>query len=302
MDNPALNIFRAVARSGSVAAAAAAVHSVPSNVSARLRKLEGEIGTPLFLRQARGMQLTAAGEVLLDYAERILALTDEARAAVAEIGGGGGRLRLGSMESTAAVRLPPLLTAFARSNPRLHLSLLTGPSSEIVTAVLQRRIDIGLVAGPVDHPHLQGHAVFAEELVLAVAAGAAAAPPAGAPILVFRNGCAYRARAESWARRTGGQVGAVMEFGSLDGLLGCVAAGMGVSVLPRSVVDQPAWRGQIAALALEEACCETWVIRHRDSGDGAGSRAFVAALERAGGLGPSFSAHPLPSAGGGGCA
>lgn len=90
MDSNGLRLFRAVAQSGSVAAAADSVHSVPSNISARIRKLEDELGAQLFVREPRGMRLTAAGEVLADYAERILALGAEAKAAVAEVVGGEG--------------------------------------------------------------------------------------------------------------------------------------------------------------------------------------------------------------------
>lgn len=282
MDNSALTIFRAVARSGSVAGAAQAVHSVPSNVSARLRKLEDEVGARLFVRQARGMTLTAAGEVLLDYADRILALADEARAAVAEISGGGGQLRLGAMESTAAVRLPPLLAEFADAHPRLRLSLRAGPSADIVAAVVQRHVDIGLVAGPVDHPRLRGHSVFVEELVLATALGRDLAATGGT-MLVFRNGCAYRARAESWAAQAGILPVTMMEYGTLDGLLGCVAAGMGVSVLPRSVVEQPGWRDRVRAVALADGRAETWAIWHGDCAPSAAMRAFLARLGRSDG-------------------
>ncbi|HLO78764.1 MAG TPA: LysR family transcriptional regulator, partial [Magnetospirillum sp.] len=142
MDTAALRLFRAVARTGSVGAAAEQVHSVPSNISARVRKLEEELGAPLFLREPRGMRLTPAGEVLLDYAERILALTAEARDAVRESVGEGGVLRLASMETTAAVRLPPLLAAFHRSHPKVTLTLSTGTSEAQVQAVLERRADL----------------------------------------------------------------------------------------------------------------------------------------------------------------
>ncbi len=279
MDTAALRLFRAVARTGSVGAAAAEVHSVPSNVSARVRKLEDELGARLFLREPRGMRLTPEGELLLDYAERILALTQEARDAVREAVGEGGTLRLGSMETTAAVRLPPLLSAFHHSHPKVTLSLSTGTTDEQLQAVLARRVDLAFLGGPVRDERVVGGPVFVEELVLAVPAGIASEEEANTrAMLVFRAGCAYRPRTEAWLRARGERPVRVMEFGTLDGLLGCIAAGMGVSLLPRAVVERPQHRGQIEALSITDGQVETWMIQHRDAVDTAAMRAFKALL------------------------
>lgn len=276
MDHAALRIFSAVARLGSVAAAAQAVHSVPSNVSARIRKLEDEVAAELFVREPRGMRLTPAGEVLLDYAERILALADDAKIAVGEMVGEGGVLRLASMESTAAVRLPPLLAGFAAAHPRIRLTLSTGTSESMVQAVVSRHADLAFVGGPVRHDHVAGHAVFTEELVLAVPIGVTSVQQANTQsMLVFRSGCAYRARTENWLRRRGEAPRHVMEFGTLDGLLGCVAAGMGVTLLPRAVVERPHLSGQIAALSIADSRVETWLISHRDTVPTRAMREFV---------------------------
>ncbi|MGE5477562.1 MAG: LysR substrate-binding domain-containing protein [Bacteroidales bacterium] len=275
MDTAALRLFRAVARAGSVGAAAEEVHSVPSNVSARVRKLEDELGAKLFLREPRGMRLTPAGELLLDYADRILALTEQARDAVREAVGEGGTLRLGSMETTAAVRLPPMLAAFHRDHPKVSLTLSTGTSESQVQAVLERRVDLAFVGGPVRDDRIQGEAVFVEELVLAAPAGTASVDDANTrAMLVFRSGCAYRARTEAWLRARGEPPRRVMEFGTLDGLMGCVAAGMGVTLLPRVIVERPQHAGQVVALPIADGRVETWLIQHRDAVDTGAMRAF----------------------------
>jgi DNA-binding transcriptional LysR family regulator len=279
MDTSALRLFRAVARTGSVGAAAEEVHSVPSNVSARVRKLEDELGCALFVREPRGMRLTPAGEVLLDYAERILALTREAREAVRDLVGEGGTLRLGSMETTAALRLPPLLAAFHRQHGKMRLTLSTGPSEAQVQAVLDRRVDLAFVAGPVRHERINGFAVFVEELVLAAPAGTLSVEEANTKaMLVFRSGCAYRARTETWLRARGEPPRQVMEFGTLDGLLGCVAAGMGVTLLPRAIVERPQHAGQVVALTIPDGRVETWLIQHKDAVETGAVRAFKALL------------------------
>ena len=111
MDLVDLGTFAAVARHGGVTRAAGALNTVQSNVTARLKALETELGARLFERHSRGVALTAAGRRLLPYAGRIQALVEEARQATAEDGIPRGPLRLGAMETTAALRLPPLLAA-----------------------------------------------------------------------------------------------------------------------------------------------------------------------------------------------
>ncbi|HTH18246.1 MAG TPA: LysR substrate-binding domain-containing protein [Magnetospirillum sp.] len=281
MDTASLRLFRAVARTGSVGAAAEQVHSVPSNVSARVRKLEDELGAQLFVREPRGMRLTPAGGVLLDYAERILALTEAARDAVRETVGEGGELRLGSMESTAAARLPPVLTEFHRRYPKVALSLSTGTSDMQLQAVLDRQVDLAFLDGPVRHERIVGAPVFVEELVLAVPAGVISEEEANTrAMLVFRAGCAYRVHTEAWLRRHGHPPRRVMEFGTLDGLLGCIAAGMGVSLLPRSIVERPQHAGSITALPIADGRVETWLIQHRDAVETGAMRAFKMLLEQ----------------------
>lgn len=107
-----LATFSTVARCGSITRAAGELNTVQSNVTNRIKALEAEIGVPLFERHARGMTLTNAGRRLLPYAERLATLSREAVDASRDDGVPKGPLAIGSMETTAAVRLPPLLTRF----------------------------------------------------------------------------------------------------------------------------------------------------------------------------------------------
>src|SRR5919205_970705 len=116
MDLIALHIFKTVAEEGGITRAAPKLHRVQSNVTTRVKQLEARLGTRLFLRQNRKLVLSAEGSVLLDYAERLLRLSSEAQAVVS----GGiprGTLRIGTMESTAASRLPPLLSHYHTAYP-----------------------------------------------------------------------------------------------------------------------------------------------------------------------------------------
>lgn len=125
MDLSSLEIFRAVAHEASVTRAAQQLQRAQSNVTTRIRQLEEDLGVELFLRDGKRMSLTERGSEFLAYAEQLLALADEARQSMhpAEP---GGRLRLGSMESTAASRLPALLASYHKACPRVALEVSTG--------------------------------------------------------------------------------------------------------------------------------------------------------------------------------
>lgn len=173
MDLTALEIFRAVAQEGSVTRAAERLGRVQSNVTTRVQQLEEQLGATLFLREGKRMVPTPAGESLRGYADRLLALAEEARQSV-HPHEPGGRLRLGAMESTAAARLPQPLAQLHAQWPGLVLELSTAPSRQLVEQVLAHQIDCALVAWPppgidADAP-VEHTAVFAEALLLALPA------------------------------------------------------------------------------------------------------------------------------------
>lgn len=301
MDPIALNTFSAVARLGSVSAAALELHTVQSNVTSRLKQLESELGVALFRRHSRGVTLTCAGSRLLGYAQRLSALADEARAAVRDDGAAvRGSLRLGSMESTAAVRLPGLLGPFHQRYPEVQLEVRTGPTAELLELVLSHKLDGALVAGPIEHPELEVLPVFREELVLMRALGSptpAARLAHNAPgltAIMFRQGCSYRQRLEEQFASRGWLPFRRLEFGTLEGLLGCVGANIGVTLLPRSVVEGHGGRGllQMESLGPQPLWVDTLFVRRRDAHLGTTLRAFVDAMAPAARL-----AAPQPAAG-----
>src|SRR5579863_4332493 len=131
MDGAALRVFEAVARLGGMNRAAAELFTVQSNVTARIRQLEEELQATLFVRHSRGATLTAAGQRLLPYARQVAQLLDEAQRAVMDTGRPSGPLTLGSLETTAAVRLPRVLSAYAAAYPAVDLVLLPGTTAEL---------------------------------------------------------------------------------------------------------------------------------------------------------------------------
>src|ERR1051326_5780200 len=133
--------FTAVARTGGITRAAEALNTVQSNVTQRVKALEAEIGAALFERHSRGMTLTGAGRRLLPYAQRMAALSREALLAARDDGEPKGPLAIGSMETTAAVRLSGALAEFNRRYPAVRLTLRTAPTADLVAAVLDGSLD-----------------------------------------------------------------------------------------------------------------------------------------------------------------
>ncbi|RZJ11247.1 MAG: LysR family transcriptional regulator [Acidovorax sp.] len=242
LDLAALDIFRTVAAEGSVTRAAERLARVQSNVTTRVQQLEADLGTPLFLREGRRMALTPEGEVLLGYADRLLALADEARQALRP-GPPAGRLRLGSMESTAASRLPEPLAHLHRQWPGVALELTTAPTRVLVERLRAHALDAVLVAWPPGQPPdpaLETRPVFTEELLLVLPAGHA---PVDGPqdvlpgtLAVFEPGCTYRRIAQEWfAPRP--QPMQLLELGSYHAILASVAGGGCAGIVPRSVLS-----------------------------------------------------------------
>jgi LysR family transcriptional regulator, cell division regulator len=270
MDAGDLRVFEAVARLGGMNRAAAELHTVQSNVTSRIQLLEAEIGGPLFHRHSRGVALTSAGTRLLPYAERIGRLLAEALQAARDDGRPKGPLIVGSLETTAAVRLSPVLAAYAAAFPEVDLALRTGTTRELIEGVLEHRLEGAFVCGPVDHPELIEEPVLEEELVLvtgpAIGSLEQAIGGSAVNLLVLRVGCSYRQRFEEVLARRGVVVARRLEFGSLDAILGCVAGGLGITLLPRSLVGRARDEGRVALheLPSAEGRVFTVFVRRRD--------------------------------------
>jgi DNA-binding transcriptional LysR family regulator len=282
MDVADIRFFEAVARLGSMNKAATELHTVQSNVTARIRALESEIGVALFQRHARGVSLTPAGQRMLPYAARMSKLMLDARQAALDDGPPGGALVLGTLETTAALRLAPVLSTFARLYPQVRLSLTTGTSCSLTTDVVECRLDGAFVAGPLDHPDLHCEPVFHEELVLLTPRGVksleALKSAQHLKTIVFRLGCSYRQRLEGLLAQAGVHVATPLEFGSLDAILACVAGGIGITLLPRGVVSA-AVQDTVAIHTLppDTAQVETLFIRRRDAYASSAMLAFIKA-------------------------
>ncbi|PTL76653.1 LysR substrate-binding domain-containing protein [Vitiosangium sp. GDMCC 1.1324] len=286
MDAADLKVFSAVARTGGIGRAAQELHTVQSNVTARIRRLEEELGVTLFDRHSRGVSLTSAGQRLLPYATQAEQLMTEARRAVEDGPEPHGSLSLGSLETTAAIRLTPILVDYARECPHVDVSLRTGTTQSLISDVLEHRLEGAFVAGPVRHPEITEEPVVTEELVLVTAPTVRLEDLPGQggalKVLVFRTGCSYRQHLEQFLAARGLKAFRTLEFGTLDGIIGCVSAGMGITLLPRAVVENARRAGSVAvhSLPASRARITTVFIRRREGFTSRALLRFIACARR----------------------
>ena len=195
MDLQSLRYFRIVAREGSFSQAAQKLNYAQSNLSTKIRQLEGELETPLFRRHAHGVTLTEKGESLLAYADRLVHLLEEAESVVRDDGTAKGSLSVGSMESAAITFIPVLLAEYHSRCPGVSLTVKTGVSQASMRSVLDGTLDGAFVAGATGHAELSSVPVRRERLALFSATGTETTPVANllaGPLLVLPHGCSYR--------------------------------------------------------------------------------------------------------------
>ena len=288
MDAEDLRIFEAVARSRGITRASDVLHTVQSNVTSRIKRLEAELGVQLFHRHKKGVTLTSAGEQLVPYAEHVQQLLAEAKNSF--VGGGvpSGRLRLGSIETTTGLRLPPLLSRYGALHPQVDLSLTAGTPLELTNAVLDHSLDGAFVPGPVDHPSLLSTPVFMETLAFytpkSIKNVRRYVTKGNPKIVVFREGCSFRGKLEAVLGLWSAQQPRVAEFASMDGILGCVAAGLGFTLFPVAISESASFRARwgkqitIHRLPGKVGRMSTVFIRRSDAFNSSAMSAFLSLL------------------------
>ena len=262
-----LQIFKTVVDEGGITRAAAKLHRVPSGVTTRIKHLESSMGVTLFHRDRHRMHLSPRGEVLLEYAHRIIRLSEEARVAISG-STPRGVLKLGALESTAASRLPQLLSDFHNLYPDVRLELTTGTNDFLIDAIAERRLDAAFTA-EAPGGSLQHVPIFPERLVLISSLDY---PPIkhprdvkGVSIIAFPNGCAYRRVLQRWFGRSGLTNARVLELNSYHAIIACVVSGTGVALMPESVLEaMPDARVQRHPIAKTLATVVTPLVWRRD--------------------------------------
>jgi DNA-binding transcriptional LysR family regulator len=238
-----LEVFRAVARSGSITSAARSLRFTQSAVSRQVAALESDLGVALFDRLPRGVALTEEGRSLLPHAEAVLERLDRARRELAAIrDGGGGRLRVGAFPTAVAALVPQALAAFRDRHPEVALSLVEGLTPRLLGRLDAGDADVVVVSAPPDQPldatRYQLHHLLDERMLVAVPRMHRLARRRTVRLAELADDpfIAGSATAEDTLLRaalpSGFQPHIDIVAAEWTGKLGCVAAGLGVALLP----------------------------------------------------------------------
>ncbi|KAB2439377.1 LysR family transcriptional regulator [Bacillus luti] len=238
MDIKDLTVFYEVAKESNISHAAKNLNYVQSGVTMRMKQLENELGVPLFYRNGKGVTLTSNGEILLTYAKQIIHLMDQSIKAVQSNGTEPkGTLKIGCTESTTAVRLPSILTAYYEKYPEVELILETNTTEQLIRLVLERKLDGAFIAGLTQHTELHTSVFREEELVLISKKRLSSLKDIeDMNLLAFSHGCCYRSLLEDLLQEEGISPKRVLEFGTIEAILACVKSSMGVAIMMKSIL------------------------------------------------------------------
>jgi len=239
LDTDVLRSFVAIAEHGSFTRAARAVFRTPSALSMQIKRLETMLGESLFIREARRVQLTAHGELLLRYARQLLQLNAEAVACFLSPAL-EGTVRIGTPDDVGTRVLPQVLGEFARSHPAVQVDVMTGASGPLIQRLDAGEIDLALVAaGSRDVEPERGEIVHTEPLVWAARSEGMARLREPLPVALAEHGCAWRALAVTALDRAGRPYRVAYSSEHSAGQRAAVLADLAVAPFPRSLADSP---------------------------------------------------------------
>jgi LysR family transcriptional regulator, cell division regulator len=281
---PDVLVFLNVVRSGSITKAASQLNTVQSNVTARIKKLEEALGVLLLSRHARGVRLTNGGEAVLPIALRLDALLNDLGYAFGrQMPMKEAKLRLGAIETVAAVQLPRLVSQFLTKSPHVDISIQAGSSSRLVKQVKDGELDAAFVSRAFGLPNFREELVFEDKLVVLVPrtiktiSELLRSSRTGLKVMVQRLGCSYTEKLLRLMEANGRRPDRIMEIGTLEGIIGFVESGVGVATMPESFV-LPLLRGRklgLLQLPTDLATIQTFVISSHDSESSLLVSAFV---------------------------
>lgn len=283
MDAKDLRVFEVVALYGSVKRAALDLHTVQSNVTTRIRLLEAELGVSLFERRSSGMKLTPAGVRLLPHAFEVRAAIEGARRAANDGGVPRGPLTIGSRKSTSTLHLAKLLTSYLIEFQEVDVTVRTETSPLLMDLVVERKIEGAFVCDPVENRDVVSEIIFDEELVVLTAPDVEnlkQLSPTETKLIVLGQGSLYQKQLTAVLSRSGIRAQRIIQLGTLEVIMDCVAAGLGVTLLPKAVVSLASYPDRLAAHRVTDEDCRVqtlFVRRH----DGFVSSALAAFLDSA---------------------
>ena len=263
LDLELLRSFVSVVDAGGFTRAGERVHRTQSTVSQQIKRLEDDVGQPLLIRSGKDVTPTEAGDQLLTYARRLLALAEEARDVVSRPGSEGA-IRIGITEDFAAYRLTRLLATFSRSHPNLRLDVRSGQSLFLYRDLERGDLDLALIKRAASERG--GIAVWPERVHWVTSKSHPRDTTIGSvPLIGFGSGCLYRAHAIHALESAGRNWHMAYTSSSLAGIQAAVAAGLGLSILSEMSIQAehrvltakdgfaPIERTEVALVAAPEA-------------------------------------------------
>jgi DNA-binding transcriptional LysR family regulator len=265
---PDILIFLQVARAGSISKAARRLHTVQTNVSARIQKLESELGRQLLTRTARGIHLTAAGETLLPVAERLAQMIDQLSQAFPQSANQRSRLlRVGSLETFAATHLAALIAEIQEAIAGVEFTITVGSSRSLMRMLRDNELDVAFISNFGSSEKFRTELTLQEELVLLAPQDRTFSlnpkhwrAVSDLPFIVQRQQCSYSEKFLSYARKQKLQIQRIVEAGSIETLLGLVERGLGIAIVPRSLLTGS--ERAIKTVPLTPLGDERWVSIH----------------------------------------
>jgi len=260
MDINQLEVFLAVAQEKSFSRAAETLHRTQPAISQAIRRLEIELGEPLFDRSSKDGTLTAAGRVLLDFSRQMLNLRHHAHSAIRELRDlSRGKLSLGANEYTV-MSLLPLIPIFRARHPHLKIEVKRSLASRIPSEIIGRGVEIGVVTFKPSDPAIRSLPLSADEIALIVAP---AHPLASKQIVSVRELGAeafiahnvpspYREKVIRTFEKNRTPLNISMEMPTLESIKRLVEQGMGVALVPRLAAQIEIDRKQLAGLVVKE--------------------------------------------------
>lgn len=251
LNTDTLKMFIMITQKGSITAAAQEMGYAQSNISTKVHQLEDELGTKLFYRNNRGIILTESGQELYEQSIKIVNLTDQTISNIQHPNDIHGHLKIGTLQTAASTFLPEILSNYHTAHPNVELNIQTGTTLASSQAVLNYELDGAIIGGNINEDELNSIPLMSEELCL-ITAKSNQTDIKNSPLLVFPVGCAYRKTLESWLDSQKIMIHHPIEFNYLNAIIASVSAGLGISVLPKKVVQPFIESGSITTVELPD--------------------------------------------------
>jgi len=290
MDFDQLTTFLEVAKLGNFSRAGQKLFRSQPAVSAQIRQLEQEYGEKLLDRVGKSVRLTPAGEVLFEYAGRLLTLRNESLRAVADQARTPrGTLAIGANEATCLYVLPEVFAEYHKLYPQVHISVYRNFSHKVLQKVEDGSLDVGIVTLPVKSPSLKVHPIFRDRLMLMVSPRNPLARHktvrtseiAEQPLIFPRTGFT-RQLLDKHFRPYRSRLRVTMELPSVGMIKRFVAAGLGVSLISASFARDEVRAGEVKLIALADV--ELWrelgLVYRRDRSLPRAANAFIALIRQ----------------------